>query len=40
MEHKKGMDLPEELFGFSRIKKKRYGSIYIEVFQNIEGEEQ
>lgn len=34
LEHKKGLDLPEEINNFKRIKMKRYGGIYIEVFEN------
>lgn len=34
LEHKKSLDLPEEINNFRRIKIKRYGSIYIEVFEN------
>lgn len=34
LERKKGLDLPEEINDFKRIKIKRYGSIFIEVFEN------
>ena len=35
IEHNSRTVFPEDYFGFTKIKSKRYGKIYIEVFENI-----